>query len=613
MSDGAGKAGHAFLERITGELWLFAAMMSDAAAETMNLIRFLDDENLSTVDLCERVEHYLAHITWMFFNRGVFTINGHVAFIVRWYEEAPHHFVAGNAGRCIGGIPFSKATLDKCLDHMQSWVVLARHTLEAEFPSIDIINSFSVFKLPRDPQVVKASTLKTPAVDKKLRRLATFYKVPQFPDQFRSIWARAAKCYMNSNYMLSHWLSWRGGIKLTSAPSGDLLVVIKRGETWAPVTSGVEQSFAKIHERLGENRLNASPHVEDRSINLIMASLNAAQLDRLVECAIAVWRKCFQKHSRVKTKERSNKNVMLGCASRANPNSERSFLKRIHEDITANAALNVQNAVSVLDGSKPSSWSAGHDAELRFQESKHHKKMVCAALHGSLLPEEHTDALRQASHAEAARRTVSYRDRTGVRQKFANRTIAVPPSLAELVGQVYLDNGLMWKPEWLLRLGVLGASIASDVHVASVFVAKVPRSPCSSLVNLCAVMRGTWIISPEVLLGRPGPSVKYKSALVTKRVLWSTPAFRQNFRAEWLLILEVLSANSNRWTVLGSAHEWALARNIAEDKKRPAEVITLIGPGEGDPQLKHMFLPADCVAFLANTDPLKGSIGLLDM
>ena len=92
MSDGAGKAGHAFLERITGELWLFAAMMSDAAAETMNLIRFLDDENLSTVDLCERVEHYLAHITWMFFNRGVFTINGHVAFIVRWYEHAPPSF-----------------------------------------------------------------------------------------------------------------------------------------------------------------------------------------------------------------------------------------------------------------------------------------------------------------------------------------------------------------------------------------------------------------------------------------------------------------------------------------------------------------------------------------
>ena len=285
MSDGAGKAGHAFLEPITGELWLFAA-------ETMSLIRFLDDENLSTVDLCERVEHYLAHITWMFFNRGVFTINGHVAFIVRWYEEAPHHFVAGNAGRCIGGIPFSTATKDKCLDHMQSWVVLARHTLKAEFPSIDIINSFSVFKLPRDP--VKASSLKTPAVDEKLRRLAKFFKVPQFPDQFRFFWARAAKCYMNSNYMLSHWLSWRGAIQLTSAPSGDLPAVIKRGETWAPVTSGVEQSFAKIHERLGENRLNASPHVEDRSINLIMASLNAVQLDALGERAIAVGKSAFK-------------------------------------------------------------------------------------------------------------------------------------------------------------------------------------------------------------------------------------------------------------------------------------------------------------------------------
>ena len=354
MSDGAGKAGHAFLGRVTGELFLFAAMMSDAAAETMTLIRFFDDENLSTVDLCERVEHYLAHITWMFFNRGVFSINGHVAFIVRWYESASHHFVAGTVGRCIGGIPFSTATLDKCLDHMQSWVVLARHTLKAEFPSMDIINAFSVFKLPMDPAKL-ASTLKTPVVDEKLRRLAMFFKVPRFPEQFRSIWSRAAKSYMNSNYMLGHWLSWRGGIKMTSAPSGDLLAVIKRGETWAPVTSGVEQSFAKIHERLGQNRLNASPHVEDRNINLIMASLNATEVDALMERAIVIWRACFKKHSRVQTKERSNKNVMLGCSSRANPNSERSFLKRIHEDITANADLNVRNAVSVLDGSKPSS------------------------------------------------------------------------------------------------------------------------------------------------------------------------------------------------------------------------------------------------------------------
>ena len=43
-----------------------AAMMSDGAAETMTLIRFLDDENCSTVDLCERIDVFLAHITWMF-------------------------------------------------------------------------------------------------------------------------------------------------------------------------------------------------------------------------------------------------------------------------------------------------------------------------------------------------------------------------------------------------------------------------------------------------------------------------------------------------------------------------------------------------------------------
>ena len=43
-----------------------AAMMSDGAAETMTLIRFLDDENCSTVHLCERIDIFLAHQTYQF-------------------------------------------------------------------------------------------------------------------------------------------------------------------------------------------------------------------------------------------------------------------------------------------------------------------------------------------------------------------------------------------------------------------------------------------------------------------------------------------------------------------------------------------------------------------
>ena len=64
---------------------------------------------------------------------------------------------------------------------------------------------------------------------------------------------------------------------------------------------------------------------------------------------------------------------------------------------------------------------------------------------------------------------------------------------------------------------------------------------------------------------------------------------------------------------MASTQDWAKARAIAEDKKRPTDVIALVGTTELRDTLKHCFSVAGLVAFLARTDPNKGSIGLLGM
>ena len=43
-SDNVGKVGIAFLDGISGELWLMSAMMTDGATEAMSLLRLLDTE-----------------------------------------------------------------------------------------------------------------------------------------------------------------------------------------------------------------------------------------------------------------------------------------------------------------------------------------------------------------------------------------------------------------------------------------------------------------------------------------------------------------------------------------------------------------------------------------
>ena len=126
-------------------------------------------------------------------------------------------------------------------------------------------------------------------------------------------------------------------------------------------------------------------------------------------------------------------------------------------------------------------------------------------------------------------------------------------------------------------------------------------------------MRGSWVISPQVLVGRPGPSIKYNSSLMTKRILWASPAFRSAFPATWLVLLEIVAHCKNRWTLLSTAEQWALARASAEKKAKPSEVLALVDPSEAKPHLKHVFATDDFVQFIASVDVAKGSIGLLNM
>ena len=121
-----GKAANAFLQEICSECWLVCAMMSDGAVEAMALIRHLDNEDLDVTTLSHHVQHFLDHITWMFFEKGVFSIHGHTSFIMVWYSKKVHHFYCGNIARSMGGAPFPNNVIEKVLNHMQSWVHLVK-------------------------------------------------------------------------------------------------------------------------------------------------------------------------------------------------------------------------------------------------------------------------------------------------------------------------------------------------------------------------------------------------------------------------------------------------------------------------------------------------------
>jgi hypothetical protein len=381
----SGKSMIAFLTTINGELFLLASMMCEGGGEAMALIRFLDTEGVPVADICSKIEEFLDHITWLFFEGGVFQIQGHTAFIMQWYSSQPHHITVNGKGRAFGGVQFPDEVKQRCLKHMQAWVHLVRHTLMAEVPNFSLVNAFSVFSLPKNPKAAKDLNEENAS---KLNRLAKTFKAPGLVQQFRQRFFFAIRAYCDSSYRCSYWDAWRKGLNVETC--NDLARVICRGETYCPVTSGVEQSFSKVESVLSSHRLNAAAPTERVYVNLLVTRFTPSMLDEVAARAQAIWRLAFGSHSRTHVAPRSDVGVTRGsndisnsAGSSTGKLTERNFLKRAHADVAQMATRGASNAI--LEDQPPELWTESHEAEKKFQELKRQKRLVEALPSTSLL------------------------------------------------------------------------------------------------------------------------------------------------------------------------------------------------------------------------------------
>jgi hypothetical protein len=198
----------------------------------------------------------------------------------------------------------------------------------------------------------------------------------------------AIKAYAASSFKISYWDAWRAS--LPSSADDDvsfegLAKVVCRGETLAPVTSGVEQSFSKVQAILGSNKLNSASETEDMSVSLFVLRFTPADIHDIATRAQNIWRRAFSKHSRLHVKQRSDANVH-GLPSRSKSDSsgsssglltERKFLMRMRDEIQEQAPA---GSSSVLDHAQPELWTDGHEAELQFQITKQKKRRVEAIM-----------------------------------------------------------------------------------------------------------------------------------------------------------------------------------------------------------------------------------------
>ena len=124
---------------VDSERCLMLAMMADVADEGMCLTRLLDNEDVDTASLNSEVLLFIRKIDALFGERKrCLNIFGYTSVMMDLLKEYVVWYVNDNS-RSIGfehGVP--RDMVDRCIERMRSYAVLARAALAAEFPSFEM-------------------------------------------------------------------------------------------------------------------------------------------------------------------------------------------------------------------------------------------------------------------------------------------------------------------------------------------------------------------------------------------------------------------------------------------------------------------------------------------
>ena len=120
---------------VDNEKCVMAAMLSDASDQALSLTRIMDSEDVDPATIHAEIRSFNLTITALFDQKQCLSVFGYTKVMLEVLTEQTVWTVRGRV--CSigqeGGV--SQAVVDRCIDRMRSWVVLARAALSAEFPS----------------------------------------------------------------------------------------------------------------------------------------------------------------------------------------------------------------------------------------------------------------------------------------------------------------------------------------------------------------------------------------------------------------------------------------------------------------------------------------------
>ena len=203
------------------------------------------------------------------------------------------------------GVPYSiggpNAITDElfsaCLDRMKRWVQMAAEVAQAEYPSFDLLSSFSVLDISTRAQrkTSDPDSEQDRFHDEAVERLAKVFRVDAsaLHAQLTDV-GRIAE-HVFKTHKISVWEAWRQAVHRTqhrlkqTHPVDALIPVLQRYLAWNGMTSsGVEQTFTKQQRNL----LPSRDHMldEHEADELFLLDITDDNKDHLIKAAHHKWK-----------------------------------------------------------------------------------------------------------------------------------------------------------------------------------------------------------------------------------------------------------------------------------------------------------------------------------
>ena len=242
-----------FLLWLDDERLLTLALMADAATETTDLLRMVDYQGHPVDELGANVLGLKHRVRKLFLGAAPLCLRtGFTAHMIKLLGSERVFTVPSARGTTknvrvghSGGM--SEVVIQRCLSRLAAWILVAESTLDAEFPSFEAMECFSIFTVTGESR----DAVHTVSNTSKMSRLQRAFGLPDdyaAVDQlvrFRRMAERAAK-----EEGLQSAAAWREGLRRatrtwTKPELSALLQVMVRFWATGASTSGVEQSFGK--------------------------------------------------------------------------------------------------------------------------------------------------------------------------------------------------------------------------------------------------------------------------------------------------------------------------------------------------------------------------------